>query len=61
MKIELNKDQYDRLVCWMADYEAPELLEESFPDMPDYRDFLLEEAFELFHGMYQNTYEVTKD
>jgi hypothetical protein len=54
MKVEINKDLYDRFVSWMADYEEPELLEESMPDTPDFRDFLLEEAFEIFYGMYQN-------
>jgi hypothetical protein len=47
----MNKDLYQQVLDWMADYEEPGLLEETFPDA-DIDKYLLRCAFDIFYDIH---------
>lgn len=51
----MSKQLYERIVCWMADYEAPELLEESLSadQQLDITAYLMEAAFDIMYDICQ--------
>jgi hypothetical protein len=53
-KINGDKNLYDRICVWMADYEDPDARDEDRPMNKLEADaYLLEEAMTLFHDIYQ--------
>jgi len=50
-----EKELYDKVCVWLADYEDSSLLEESFDDVdaPDMAEFMLDEASTLLYEFHQ--------
>ena len=47
----MKKQLYEQLLEWMADYEEPGLLEESFPD-EDIDKYLIRRAYDIFYDIH---------
>ena len=59
MKINDNKDLYDRVIGWMADMDDPSNLtdDEMFVSKEDFDEYMLDEAFSIMYDIYQTCEE----
>jgi len=61
-KINGDKDLYDRLSVWMADYEDPTLvMEDKEMTLSEAERFLYHQAFDVMYDIYQTCTEETQN